>query len=102
RTFSAARGTPHPNPTVVGLAAALGGIQWLGFAAMEAFERTAAGAPLAGMFLHNVFLIGLLFQALTALFGALVLIALCRAATGVGAALARPETGTRAVTAPFG
>jgi hypothetical protein len=67
----------------------LAAIQAPAFTAMELVERLASHAPLAGMFLHGVFLIGLLCQLAVAAAGAVILRWLERAADGMGTAVAR-------------
>jgi hypothetical protein len=80
------------------LALELAAIQAPAFTAMELVERLASHAPLAGMFLHGVFLIGLLFQLAVAAAGAVILQWLERAADRVCAAVAgwrRPPVNAR-------
>src|SRR5438874_641863 len=63
-------------------------LQAIAFTATETVERAVAGAPVAGMFAHHLFVLGLAVQFLTACLGALVVVLLCRTASVVGAALA--------------
>jgi hypothetical protein len=73
------------SATVLRLAA----VQAVAFTATEIAERVAAGAPVAEMFSHHLFVLGLAVQFLTACVGAVVVVLLCRTATLVGASLAR-------------
>ncbi len=58
----------------------LAAAQALGFTAMEAIERMGSGLPVAGMFAHHLYLLGLAVQFLAACTGGLILLALSRAA----------------------
>ena len=46
-------------------------LQICGFTTMEAAERMVAGAPVAGMFTHDLFVVGVVLQVVTALIGAI-------------------------------
>ena len=63
------------------------GIQSAGFAAMEVAERLLAGAPVSGLFVQQVFLVGLALQVLAAAVGATLLVWFDRAVRGVVARL---------------
>jgi hypothetical protein len=65
----------------------LGALQLAGFAAMEVAERAVSGAPIAGMFGHHLFVLGLAVQFLVACAGGLVVVALSRAGRRVALAL---------------
>ena len=65
----------------------LGALQLAGFAAMEVAERAVSGAPIAGMFVHHIFVLGLAVQFLVACAGGLVVVALSRAGRRVALAL---------------
>jgi hypothetical protein len=85
----------HPYTRVVSQLAIL---QVLGFTAMEVIERLAWHAPVAGMFGHHVFILGLAVQFLVASLGALVLLWLGRAAARAAVALlGRPRPATPVV-----
>ena len=59
--------------------------------AMEVTERLVVGAPLAHLFHHRIFLMGLALQLIVAAAGALLLLWLGRAAERVAEALGRPR-----------
>ena len=61
---------PHPIDVFARLAV----LQMAGFAAMEVAERVMAGAPVAGLFHHHLFLVGLLLQVAVALAGTAFLV----------------------------
>ena len=63
------------------------GIQVAGFAAMEVAERLLAGAPVSGLLVQQVFLVGLALQVLSAAVGAALLVWFDRAVRGVVARL---------------
>jgi hypothetical protein len=65
----------------------LGALQVAGFAAMEVAERTVSGVPIAGMFVHHIFVLGLAVQFLVACVGGLVVVALSRVGRRVALAL---------------
>jgi len=65
----------------------LAALQFAGFAAMEVAERAMSGAPIAGMFGHHLFVLGLAVQFLVACAGGLVVVALSRAGRRVALAL---------------
>ena len=65
----------------------LGALQLAGFAAMEVAERAVSGAPIAGMFVHHLFVLGLAVQFLVACVGGLVVVTLSRAGRRVALAL---------------
>jgi hypothetical protein len=75
------------RPSRVALRLAL--LQVAAFTAMEATERLVAGAPVAGMFAHHVFVLGLALQILAAAAGALVLLWFGRFAERIAEILAR-------------
>jgi hypothetical protein len=54
---------------------------------MEAAERVAVGAPLGGLLDHHVLLLGLAFQVITAVAGAILLTSFDRAVVRVVAAI---------------
>jgi hypothetical protein len=56
---------------------------------MEVVERASTGAPLAGLFDHHLLILGLAFQVLTAVVGALLLTGFDRAVTAIAAAIRR-------------
>jgi hypothetical protein len=71
------RPTVHPYTRLV---AHLAILQAVGFTGMEIVERLAGHAPLAGMFGHHIYIVGLAVQFLMASLGALLLVWLGRAA----------------------
>jgi hypothetical protein len=77
-------------------------LQVLGFTAMETAERVAAGAPVAGMFAHHVFAIGLLLQVLVACVASVLLLRFLRVAERLVLAIrgAYVEPATLAPLAP--
>ena len=78
---------PVPDrPSRVALRLAL--LQVAAFTAMEATERLVAGAPVAGMFAHHLFVLGLALQVLAAAAGALVLLWFGRLAERIAEVLA--------------
>jgi hypothetical protein len=80
------RAALHPYTRLVSQLAIL---QVLGFTAMEIIERMAAHAPVAAMFGHHIYILGLAVQFLVAPIGALVLLWVGRAAAHVAVALLR-------------
>jgi len=62
-------------------------LQLVAFLGMEAAERLAVGAPLGGLLDHHVLLIGLAFQVITAVAGAVLLTWFDRAVVRVAAAI---------------
>jgi hypothetical protein len=66
-------------------------LQVIAFTAMEVTERLVVGAPLAHLFHHRIFLMGLALQLIVGAAGALLLLWLGRAAERVAEALARPR-----------
>jgi hypothetical protein len=54
------------------------GVQLVGFSALEVVERMVAHAPVAEMFGHYTYVLGLLMQVVTALSGALIVLLLTR------------------------
>ena len=62
-------------------------LQLLAFLGMEAAERIAVGAPLGGLLDHHVLVVGLAFQVITAVAGAVVLTCFDRAIVRVVAAI---------------
>jgi hypothetical protein len=71
------------------IAVRLMALQVLGYAVMETAERLAAGAPLSGMLSHHLLVLGLAFQVLTAVVGALLLTAFDRGVARLVAAIRR-------------
>jgi len=67
-------------------------LQLVAFLGMEGAERIAAGAPLSGLLDHHVLLIGLAFQVITAVAGAILLTCFDRAVVRVVAAIRRRRT----------
>jgi hypothetical protein len=72
------------------VAARLSILQVLAFTAMEVTERLMVGAPVAHLFHHRIFLMGLALQLIVASAGALLLLWFGRAAERVADALGRP------------
>jgi len=72
------------------IAARLSLLQVLAFTAMEVMERLVVGAPVAHLFHHRIFLMGLALQLIVASVGALLLLWFGRAAERVAEALGRP------------
>ena len=64
-------------------------LQVLAFTAMEVTERLVVGAPVAHLFQHRIFLMGLALQLIVAFAGALLLLWFSRAAERVAEALGR-------------
>jgi hypothetical protein len=62
-------------------------LQLVAFLGMEAAERVAAGAPLAGLLDHHVLLLGLAFQVITSVAGAVLLTCFDRTVVRVVAAI---------------
>lgn len=77
----------QPVDQYVNSALRLGALQLAGFAAMEVAERAVSGAPIAGMFVHHLFVLGLAVQFLVACVGGVVVVALSRAGRRVALAL---------------
>ena len=71
---AATRGEPTVADRVIALAARLSFVQLVAFTAMEVVERIAAGAPVAAMFGHHLFVLGLAVQIVVAFAGAFVLL----------------------------
>src|SRR5437867_2106490 len=88
-----------PGSSVVGLATPLACLQVSAFVAMEAVERLAAGAPVAGMFQHHVFVFGVVLQVFVA--GAASLLLWWLGRTAARAALPR-GAGTLTRPGPIG
>ena len=65
-------------------------LQVMAFIAMEVTERLVVGAPVAHLFHHRLFLIGLALQLIVASGGALLLLWFSRTAERVAEALGRP------------
>lgn len=84
-------------------AARLSLLQVVAFIAMEVTERLVVGAPVAHLFHHRLFLMGLALQLIVAAAGALLLLWLSQTAERVVQALGRPRLPRRAVlrTIPF-
>jgi len=80
-------------------------LQVIGFCGMETAERVAVGAPLSGMFAHRLLLLGLAFQVLTAVVGALLLTGFERGVVRVVRALRgrrrRPAAVAEVIRVPF-
>jgi hypothetical protein len=72
------------------IAARLSLLQVVAFTAMEVTERLLVGAPVAHLFHHRIFLMGLALQLIVAVAGALLLMWFGRAAARVSDALHRP------------
>ena len=89
----AARFSRRTAPAVGGLDALtrligrLALVQTVAFAGMEAVERLGSGVPVAGMFAHHLFLLGLAVQLLVACAGGAFLLWLSRAARRVAEAV---------------
>ena len=77
---------PEVGPS--GLAVRLATLQVLGFVAMEVSELVTAGAPVASVFQHHLFVLGILIQLLVAAVVALTLFLVGRAAVAIVVALA--------------
>jgi hypothetical protein len=92
----AARG--HPLTRLV---LELAGLQAVAFTAMEMLERVASHAPMASLFGHGVYLLGLAVQCLVAFVAAVVLLLLAGTAARIARALRRSPRGTAAVPAPW-
>ena len=75
-------------------------LQVAAFSAMEILERIASHAPVAGIFGHGVFLLGVAVQFLVACAGALVLVWFGRAAERLGRALRGESIGIRGAFVP--
>jgi hypothetical protein len=77
-------------------------LQVSGFAAMEVAERAVSGAPIGGMFVHHLFLLGVAVQVLVACAGGLAVVALSRAGRRIGLALRprHPMVRARALAIP--
>jgi hypothetical protein len=85
------RGTePEEEPFSL-IAARLSLLQVAAFTAMEVTERLMVGAPVAHMFHHRIFLMGLALQLIVAGAGALLLVWFSRTAERVAEALGRPR-----------
>jgi hypothetical protein len=71
---------------------------------MEAAERVAAGAPLGGLLGHHLLVVGLAFQVITAVAGAIVLScvdrAIVRAVEAIRHAPVAPRSIDRVTTTP--
>jgi hypothetical protein len=80
---AATRGEPTGADRVIALAARLSLVQLVAFTAMEVAERIAAGAPVAEMFGHHLFVLGLAVQIVVAFAGAFVLLWFGRAAARI-------------------
>ena len=72
------------------IAARLSLLQVMAFIAMEVTERLVVGAPVAHLFHHRLFLMGLALQLIVASAGALLLLWFSRTAERVAEALGRP------------
>jgi hypothetical protein len=72
------------------IAARLSLLQVMAFIAMEVTERVVVGAPVAHLFHHRLFLVGLALQLIVASGGALLLLWFSRTAERVAEALGRP------------
>jgi hypothetical protein len=77
--------------TFSAIAARLSLLQVMAFTAMEVTERLVVGAPVAHLFHHRLFLMGLALQLIVASAGALLLLWFSRTAERVAAALGRPQ-----------
>jgi hypothetical protein len=80
---------PEEEPLSL-VAARLSTLQVLAFTAMEVIERLMVGAPVAHLFHHRIFLMGLALQLIVASAGALLLLWFGRAAERVADALGHP------------
>ena len=80
---AATRGETTVADRVIALAARLSFVQLAAFTAMEVVERIAAGAPVAGMLGHHLFVLGLSVQIVVAFAGAFVLLWFGRAAARI-------------------
>jgi hypothetical protein len=76
--------------TFSAIAARLSLLQVMAFTAMEVTERLVVGAPVAHLFHHRLFLMGLALQLIVASAGALLLLWFSRTAERAAAALGRP------------
>lgn len=72
------------------VAARLSILQVLAFTAMEVTERLMVGAPVAHLFHHRIFLMGLALQVIVSAAGALLLLWFARAGERVAETLGRP------------
>lgn len=79
------------------IAARLSLLQVVAFTAMEVTERLVVGAPVAHLFHHRLFLMGLALQLIVASAGALLLLWLSQTAERVAEALGWPRLPRRAV-----
>jgi hypothetical protein len=73
------------------IAARLSVLQVMGFVAMEVTERLVVGAPVAHLFHHRLFLMGLALQLIVASAAALMLLWFSRTVERVAEALRRPR-----------
>jgi hypothetical protein len=76
-------------------------LQVIAFTATEVLERASSGAPVAGMFSHHLFVLGVAVQFLVACIGAFVVLVLSRTGALVGAALAARDRAPRAAAVRF-
>ncbi|TMK96426.1 MAG: hypothetical protein E6G40_11905 [Actinobacteria bacterium] len=80
---AATRGEPTVADRLIALAARLSIAQLVAFTAMEVAERIAAGTPVAAMFGHHLFVLGLAVQIVVAFAGAFFLLWFGRAAARI-------------------
>ena len=80
---AATRGEPTVADRLIALAARLSITQLVAFTAMEVAERIAAGAPVAAMFGHHLFVLGLAVQIVVGFAGAFFLLWFGRAAARI-------------------
>ena len=85
------RGWDHEQETFSSIAARLTFLQVGAFVAMEVIERLVVGAPVAHLFHHRVFLMGLALQVIVSAAGALLLVWFARAAERVTETLGLPR-----------
>lgn len=76
-------------------------LQVLAFMGMETAERVASGAPLSGLLDHHVLVVGLAFQVITAVAGAVVLTCLDRAVGRAVSAIRRRPASARSRVREF-
>jgi hypothetical protein len=90
RHLRSAQGKPcGPMEAFVSILIPLAAMQLVGYTCMEIVERAAVGAPVAGLFHHHLYLLGVAVQFLVACTGGLVLLALGRGASALAELLAR-------------
>ncbi len=95
-----ARGREPGQGTISPIATRLILLQVAAFIAMEVTERLVVGAPVAHLFHHRIFLMGLALQVIVAAAGALLLVWFSRAAERVAEAVGPPRLPRPAVVQP--